>query len=148
MVLRSKRLNRLVDLRKQQTEHIRRIFAKATERVFAGEAQMRAIHQETVALNEEWRASAQQGVSAAHAVQFQRVTHGLLQRLNTAAEELDQARAAESEARWKLGEAMKKQKAVEKLQKKFKEREVQDEQRHEQAELDEFAVLRTTSGAK
>lgn len=140
--LRSQRLNRIVDLREKQTESCRRTFAAATERVLAAEAAMEGIHNETLNLNEEWHAMALQGVSAAHAVQFQRATQGLLMRLNEATLALQVARDHEIKARTVLEEALKKQKAVEKLRTKYRHREAQDAQRIEQSQLDEFAVLR------
>lgn len=140
--LRSQRLTRIVDLREKQTETCRRAFAAATERVLAAEAAMERIHNETVQLNEEWHAMALQGVSASHAVQFQRATQGLLMRLNEATLALQVARDHEIKARTTLEEALKKQKAVEKLRLKYRHREAQDAQRLEQSQLDEFAVLR------
>lgn len=140
--MRSQRLTRIIDLREKQTEACRRVFAAATEKVLAAEAAMESIHNETLGLNDEWLAMATQGVSAAHAVQFQRATQGLLLRLNEATLALNVARENELKARAILEEALKKQKAVEKLRLKYRHREAQDAQRLEQSQLDEFAVLR------
>jgi len=140
--LRSHRLSRIVELREKQTDACRRIFAAATEKVLAAEAAMEGIHNETLGLNDEWHVMAVQGVSAAHAVHFQRATQGLLLRLNETTLALNVARENEIKARALLEEALKKQKALEKLRMKYRHREAQDAQRHEQSQLDEFAVLR------
>jgi flagellar export protein FliJ len=139
---RTKRLSRLIDLRERQVEDCRRALAFATEHVLAGVAAMERIHNEVLQLNQEWHAMAVNGVSQAHAEHFQRATHGLLARLNSAAMLLEKCRAEEAEARRRLEEAMKKKKAVEKLRSRLNEREQAEQRSVEQAQMDEFSVLR------
>lgn len=139
---RTQRLSKLIDLRERQVEDSRRALAFATEHVLAGVAAMERIHNEVLQLNQEWHAMAVNGVSQAHAEHFQRSTHGLLARLNSAAMLLEKSRAEEAEARRRLEEAMKKKKAVEKLRTRLKEREQMELRNIEQAQMDEFSVLR------
>lgn len=142
---RTKRLSRLIDLRERQVEDCRRALAFATEHVLAGVAALERIHNEVLQLNQEWHVMAANGVSQDCAEQFQRATHGLLARLNSAAKLLEKCRAEEAEARRRLEDAMKKKKAVEKLRSRLNDRELQEQRGIEQAQMDEFSVLRSAS---
>lgn len=142
---RTVRLTKLIDLRERQVDACRRALAFATEHVQAGIATLERVHHEVLQLNEEWHTMALHGVSQGHAEQFQRATHGLLLRLNSAAMLLEKSRAEEAEARRNLEEAMKKKKAVEKLRSRLSEREAHELRNSEQAQMDEFSILRSAA---
>ena len=136
------RLQRLLELRERKVEECKKSLALAIQEVNRAAAEVARLQGEQTRLNRSWREETQHGLAPDLARCFQRCVVALVQ-LRKAAEEIAAAaKAKESVCRSHLAQALTKQKALEKLRARLRARHSEAALKREQAELDDFAVIR------
>ncbi|MGD0088796.1 MAG: flagellar export protein FliJ [Planctomycetota bacterium] len=136
------RLQRLLELRERRVEECKKRLALAILGVNRAEAEVERLKGEQVQLNSTWKDEARRGFASYMALCFQQYVAALVLFRELAEKAVTTAKGNESECRTALAQALTKQKALERLRARLLARYTQETRKREQAELDDFAVIR------
>jgi flagellar export protein FliJ len=136
------RLSQLLELRKRNLQDCQKLLAEAILRVQETEARLRALRGEQLALNELWRAAVRGAFRPDEGLNFEHALAALVRAEVRTMHDLIELCKARRECQLKLEIALAKCKALEKLRERGHARFVYEYNRREQAQMDEFAMLR------
>jgi flagellar export protein FliJ len=139
------RLERLIELRQIQVDHCLKLLALAIAQVEKAKQSVLQLIAENEALNQGWQQARLNGMSALEGMSYQSSIQLATEALYVAREHVQRRKEEENASRVTLEKAMSKHKALVKMKEKQKLRHQTTQNRLEQAQLDEFAILRNGS---
>ena len=142
------RLQRLLDLREQAVKESQKRLAIAMGAVLDAQAELHCFQVERQELQASWQTAIVGGMWPEMAVSYQRCFGNLDHECQRASTKIAATQKEELACRALLDKALRQQKVLEKLRDRTKARLVLETNRREQAELDEFSVLRQAQEAR
>jgi len=136
------RLQRLLDLRDRATQECKKNMAAALHALLEAQADLHCLQTERQQMNAAWQQALPSGLKPEMAIGFQRCFDKSTTSCELAAKKIEAAKEHESACRMLLDKAMRKQKVLEKLRDRTRTRFNYEASRREQAQLDDFAMLR------
>lgn len=142
------RLQRLLELREQSVKECQKRVAQAIAAVLDAQSHLHCLQEERQDLYAHWQKFAQGGMSSSTALNYQRCFSKLSHECELAAQKVSASQKNELACRALLDKAMRQQKVLEMLRERNQARFTLEFNRREQAQADEFAMLRQSQESR
>jgi|GEM_PF-4867107 len=142
------RLQRLLDLRERHVQDCQKRLAQSLIAALKAQADLQSLQAERQLLTQNWHECIRREMRPDTALHYQHCFDTLAHVCERANKILVAAQSEELAHRALLDQALRKQKVLEKVCERMRARFLLESNRREQAQLDEFAMLRTSQEAR